>query len=66
MKKKKYKFGTPWPDWAWRLVSKNKIILSHVENVQKVFFIYGKINIEIAHYGDYLIQINNELKVKNS
>ncbi|MFY4497145.1 hypothetical protein [Lactobacillus gasseri] len=67
MKKKKiYKFGTPWSDWAWRLVSENKIILSNEENMQKAFFVYGKNNIEIAHYGDYLIQINNELKVKNS
>ena len=36
---KKYKFGTPWSDWAWNLVSNNKIILSNADDGQKSFYI---------------------------
>lgn len=61
---KKYKFGTPWPDWAWNLVSNNKIILSNTEDGQKIFYIYGKCGIKIAHYGDYLILHNKVLSVE--
>lgn len=63
---KKYKFGTLWPDWAWNLVSNNKIILSNADDGQKIFYIYGKWGIEIAHYGDYLVLHNKVLRVENS
>ena len=62
---KKYQFGTAWADWAWDLVGNNKIILDspqhngpfdHSKDGEMLFFVYGRKNIEIGHWGDTLIQ----------
>ena len=65
---KKYQFGKTWPDWAWDLVGTNKVIISspqhngpfdHSRDNKIIFFVYGKKNIEIARWGDTLIQDSN-------
>lgn len=65
---KKYRFGTSWPEWAWNLSCQDKIILhspehngpfDHSRDEEMLFFVYGKDHIEIAHWGDYLLQDDN-------
>lgn len=65
---RKYQFGTAWADWAWGLVGCNKVIIhspehngpfDHDKDDEILFFVYGKKNIEIAHWGDILVQDND-------